>query len=269
MNDARTFARPSAAYASHEEAARALLRAAVDEFGDTLVLASSMGVEDMVLTDLIARDALGVSVATLDTGMLHPETLALVDTVRSHYGIGVEVWHPDVQTVAAFVAREGAQPMYRSIQLRHACCALRKLEPLERMLRGRRAWIAGLRREQSPGRAAAAVREVDAQGRVKLSPLLNWTLGDIWHYVAAHGVPYNPLHDQHYPSIGCAPCTRPISVGEDVRAGRWWWEQDAAKECGLHAHHDQQPASLVSPIHPIQRVDDATDTQRIDPGAPV
>lgn len=266
MNDARTFARPSAAYASREEAARALLRAAAGEFGEALVLASSMGVEDMVLTDLIAREGLGVTVATLDTGMLHPETLALVDAVRGHYGIEVEVWRPDAQAVADFVAREGEQPMYRSVQLRHACCAVRKLEPLGRMLRGRRAWIAGLRREQSPERAAVAERESDAQGRVKLSPLLDWTLGDVWHYVATHGVPYNPLHDQHYPSIGCAPCTRAIALGEDVRAGRWWWEQDGAKECGLHAHREQ-PAPAVQPIHAIHGVNDATDTQRIDPGA--
>jgi phosphoadenosine phosphosulfate reductase len=236
-------ARPSADYARREAAARAMLRAAHAEFGDALVLSSSLGVEDMVLTDLLVAEALPVAVATLDTGRLHAQTLALLELAQAHYGRAIEVWKPDAAAVDAFVAREGSDPMYRSVELRHACCALRKLEPLARMLQGRRAWIVGLRRQQSAQRAGAAARELDAQGRVKFSPLLDWTLGDVWHYVAQHGVPYNALHDHHFPSIGCAPCTRAVALGEDERAGRWWWEQDGAKECGLHA------------VQPLRRID--------------
>ena len=227
-------ARPSADYAQREQRARALLRQAHAEFGDALVQASSLGVEDMVLTDLLVSEGLPVPVAMLDTGMLHVQTLALLERAQRHYARPFEVWRPDADAVAAFVAREGDTPMYRSVELRHACCALRKLEPLARMLHGRQAWIVGLRHEQSSQRGAVQARAPGAYGRTKFSPLLDWTLGDVWHYVALNAVPYNPLHDQHYPSIGCAPCTRAVAVGEDQRAGRWWWENDGAKECGLH-----------------------------------
>jgi|MLJW01.1.fsa_nt_gi phosphoadenosine phosphosulfate reductase len=241
-------ARPSAEYARREAEARALLRAAHAEFGDALVQSSSLGVEDMVLTDLLVAEGLPVAIATLDTGRLHAQTLALLDAAQRHYGRDVEVWAPDAAAVAEFAAREGDEPMYRSVELRHACCALRKLEPLARMMQGRRAWIVGLRRQQSAQRAGAGARELDAQGRVKFSPLLDWTAGDVWHYVAQHRVPYNALHDHHYPSIGCAPCTRAVALGEDERAGRWWWEQDGAKECGLHA------------VQPLRRIDQPGET---------
>lgn len=227
-------ARPSPLLASRVDAARALLRAARDEFGGAIVLSTSLGVEDMVLTDLIARDGLDIPLATLDTGALHRETLELIERIRAHYGLEVEVWRPDAEQVVAFVAREGELAMRRSVELRHACCAVRKLEPLGRMLAGRRAWVTGLRREQSQQRGAVELRSTDAAGRVKFSPLAEWSLGEVWRYVADHAVPYNPLHDAHFPSIGCEPCTRAVAVGEDFRAGRWWWEQDQARECGLH-----------------------------------
>ena len=228
------YARRSPQLASRIDVARTLLRDAADAFAGSIVLSTSLGVEDMVLADLIARDGLDIPLATLDTGALHPETLELIDRLRGHYGIAVEVWRPDAEQVMAFVAREGELAMRRSVELRHACCALRKLEPLGRMLDGRRAWVTGLRREQSQQRGAVEPRALDAAGRTKFSPLADWSLADVWQYVADHGVPYNPLHDAHVPSIGCAPCTRAVAVGEDFRAGRWWWEQDQARECGLH-----------------------------------
>jgi phosphoadenylyl-sulfate reductase (thioredoxin) len=187
----------------------------------------------MVVTDLIARHGLGIAVATLDTGMLHAETLALIPRVERHYGIAIEIWRPRDAVVIEFVRRNGPEPMYRSVELRKACCAIRKLEPLARMLAGRTAWVTGLRREQSDQRGNVPFGDSDADGRSKLNPLADWTWGDVWHYIARNGVPYNALHDQFYPSIGCAPCTRAIALGEDFRAGRWWWE-DSSKECGLH-----------------------------------
>lgn len=227
-------ARPSAQFNARVAAAIDLLHDAAAQWPGAVVQASSLGVEDMVLTDLIVRHGLPIAVATLDTGRLHAETLELIERVRRHYGLAIEVWQPDAAAVQAFVAARGPNAMYASVELRHACCALRKLEPLQRMLHGRSAWIAGLRREQSAQRSSLAAHERDNAGRTKVSPLIDWTLGDVWHYVRLHGVPYNPLHDRQFPSIGCEPCTRAVAPGEDFRAGRWWWENEAPKECGLH-----------------------------------
>ncbi|AEG93360.1 phosphoadenylyl-sulfate reductase [Ramlibacter tataouinensis] len=202
-----------------------------------LTQASSLGAEDVVITHLIHRLALDIPVFVLDTGLLHAETLALLERTKAISRAPVTVYQPVQESVVQFVGREGQEAMYRSIELRKACCQIRKVEPLERALAGQKAWITGLRREQSAARAEVPL--VDAgEARVKFNPLANWTWGDVWHYIAAHGVDYHPLHDRFYPSIGCAPCTRAISLGEDFRAGRWWWEADqeggAAKECGLH-----------------------------------
>jgi len=235
------YARPAAGFELRLAHSRALLRAAAAEFDGHIVQATSLGAEDMVVTDLIAGAGLPVAVATLDTGALHAQTLALMPRIALRYGIAVEVWAPPAEAVVQFVGRHGADAMYRSIELRKACCALRKLEPLQRLLAGRRAWITGLRREQSDTRAEVPERETDAQQRVKLNPLADWSWGDVWHYIATREVPYNPLHDQFMPSIGCAPCTRAIAVGEPFRAGRWWWEERGAKECGLHV----APAALA------------------------
>jgi phosphoadenosine phosphosulfate reductase len=204
------------------------------------VQASSLGAEDMVITDLVARHGLGVAVATLETGKLHAETVGLIGRIEARYGLPVEVLRPSAESVVAFIGRHGEGAMFQSIALRKSCCAIRKLEPLSRMLGGRTAWVTGLRREQSANRAVVPLQEEDAGGRVKFNPLADWSWADIWHYIDTNDVPYNPLHDQFYPSIGCAPCTRAISPGEDFRAGRWWWEEEAAKECGLHASN---PAS--------------------------
>jgi phosphoadenosine phosphosulfate reductase len=219
-----------------------MLKAAADDHAGRIVQATSLGAEDMVLTDLIARLKLDIAIGTLETGALHPETVDLVPRLEARYGRRVEVYRPRDEQVVHFVRQNGAEAMYRSIELRKACCQIRKMEPLSRMLDGRTAWVTGLRREQSANRGGVEFVETDANGRTKVNPLADWSWNDVWHYIAAHDVPYNPLHDQFMPSIGCAPCTRAIAVGEDFRAGRWWWEDEAAKECGLHV----QPRDAVA-----------------------
>jgi phosphoadenosine phosphosulfate reductase len=211
-----------------------MLQSAASEHAGRIVLASSLGAEDMVLTDLIARHHLTIAIGTLETGKLHAQTLVLVRRAEQHYGLTIELHRARDEAVLHFVRTHGDDAMYRSIELRKACCALRKLEPLERLLTGRDAWITGLRREQSGARGSVPFSEVDERGRTKLSPLADWSWNDVWHYIDAQHVPYNPLHDEFMPSIGCEPCTRAIAVGEDFRSGRWWWEAEGAKECGLH-----------------------------------
>ena len=223
--------------AGHEQRvahALTLLRSAAVAHRGRIVQATSLGVEGMVITDLIARHQLPVVVATLDTGALHAQTLALIPRIEARYGIRVERYAPVPEATVHFVRQHGAFAMRESVELRKACCALRKLEPMQRLLQGHDAWITGLRREQSEHRADVPFREPDADGREKIYPLADWSEDDVWHYVHTHDVPYNELHDQGFPSIGCQPCTRAVAPGEDHRAGRWWWEQGAARECGLH-----------------------------------
>jgi len=215
-----------------------VLQAAAAEHAGSIVQSTSLGAEDMVLTDLIARHALTIPLGTLENGMLHAETSALIPRIAQRYGIEVEVYKPVTETVVHFVKTNGERAMYESIDLRKACCGLRKLEPLARMLAGRAAWVTGLRREQSNNRGDVPFTEVDDKGRAKINPLADWSWNDVWHYIATNDVPFNPLHDEFMPSIGCAPCTRAIAVGEDFRAGRWWWEDEKAKECGLHVHEE-------------------------------
>jgi phosphoadenosine phosphosulfate reductase len=196
--------------------------------------ASSLGAEDMVLSYLIQTLQLDIGVFVLETGMLHAETLELLARLQASSRATVSVFKPANEAVLQFVAREGKDAMYRSIALRKTCCQIRKMEPLARALADKAAWITGLRREQSGARAEVSLIDRSDAARVKFNPLANWTWGDVWHFIGLHGIAYNPLHDQFYPSIGCAPCTRAISLGEDFRAGRWWWEDESAKECGLH-----------------------------------
>ena len=240
------YARATSGHAERVAHAVALLQSAASEHAGRIVLASSLGAEDMVLTDLIARHRLPIAIGTLETGKLHAQTLALAQRVEQHYGLTIELHRPQQESVVHFVRQHGDDAMYRSIELRRACCSLRKLEPLQRMLAGRTAWVTGLRREQSDARGAVPFLEADEHGRTKLSPLADWSWNDVWHYIATHQVPYNPLHDEFMPSIGCEPCTRAIAVGEDFRSGRWWWERDDAKECGLHVGGAQ--ASAVSAL---------------------
>jgi phosphoadenosine phosphosulfate reductase len=232
-------ARPSAAFAAKLAQTTAVLQAAAAAHTGRIVLATSLGAEDMVLTDLIARHALSITLATLDTGWLHDETLALIPRIEQRYGLRVERFTPVQEAVVQFVSRHGERAMYDSIDLRKACCGVRKLEPLSRLLDGKTAWVTGLRREQSTTRAEVPMSETEDNGRIKFNPLADWTWGDVWHHIASNDVPYNPLHDRFYPSIGCAPCTRAIALGEDFRAGRWWWEDEAAKECGLHVKAEE------------------------------
>lgn len=215
----------------------ALLKQAVSEFAP-VTQASSLGAEDVVITHLINQNALNIPVFVLETGALHRETLALLERTQAHSAVPVKVYRPSSEKVIAFVRTHGQEAMYESLELRKACCQVRKLEPLAEALKGQLAWVTGLRREQSSNRAEVPLidrADEATKGQIKLNPLANWTWGDVWHYIDVHQVDYNPLHDQFFPSIGCAPCTRAISLGEEFRAGRWWWEDEAAKECGLHA----------------------------------
>jgi phosphoadenosine phosphosulfate reductase len=214
--------------------ALAQLQEAAEQHAGHIVFTTSLGAEDMVITDLIARHHVPIALATLQTGKLHAQTLALIPRIEARYGLPIEQWQAPAEQVLHFVAKNGELAMRQSIELRKACCALRKLEPLSRALQGRRAWVTGLRREQSGARAEVPFCTVDENGRNKYSPLADWSQQDVWHYIATHEVPYNELHDQFFPSIGCEPCTRAIALGEDIRAGRWWWESEDAKECGLH-----------------------------------
>ena len=213
----------------------ACLEAIAAEFPRAAV-ASSLGAEDMVLADAIWTAGLPIVVFTLDTGRLPRETLELVQRVQARYGREIEVFRPDDSAVARYVADHGANAFYESVDLRKSCCHIRKVVPLQQALRRRDAWLTGLRREQSVTRGALPEREFDAaHGLVKFNPLADWTEADVWGYLRSRGVPYNALHDRGYPSIGCDPCTRAIRPGEDIRAGRWWWESRDSKECGIHA----------------------------------
>ncbi|MPT38378.1 MAG: phosphoadenylyl-sulfate reductase [Achromobacter sp.] len=199
-------------------------------------LASSLAAEDMVLTHALYAGGSDLEVFTLDTGRLHAETLGVLDAVRERYGREVTVYRPDAGAVERHVAEHGAYAFYESVDLRRACCQIRKVEPLKRALAGRGAWITGQRRAQSTTRGELPLEEADATfGLHKFNPLAEWSEEEVWAVIRALDIPYNPLHDQGYPSIGCEPCTRAIRPGEDLRAGRWWWESSDSKECGLHA----------------------------------
>jgi phosphoadenosine phosphosulfate reductase len=212
-----------------------------------LTQASSLGAEDMAVTQLTHLAGIDAGIFVLDTGKLHPETLALVAQIEQRYQRSVEIHRPKSESVVKFVRQHGEEAMYESVALRTRCCDLRKMEPLARALAGKDGWITGLRREQSSARGEIA--EVVHDGlRLKISPLVDWSWGDVWHFIAEHQLPYNALHDQFFPSIGCAPCTRAIAVGEDFRAGRWWWESASVKECGLHVQPISAPKPNAKPL---------------------
>ena len=211
--------------------------AGADGKSASVTQASSLGAEDMVISHLINSLKLDIGIFVLETGRLHQETLDLLERFKASSRAAVTVYTPVNESVVQFVDREGKDAMSKSIALRKACCGIRKMEPLERALKGKDAWITGLRREQSGARAEVPLVDT-SEKRVKINPLANWTWGDVWHTIQANQLDYNPLHDQFFPSIGCEPCTRAISLGEDSRSGRWWWETNLeggnAKECGLH-----------------------------------
>ena len=221
--------------------AEEVLRWAAHQFGQDVVFACSFGAEDVVLVDLIAKNAPGTPIFVLDTGRLHQETYDVMDRCRERYGIEFEIYNPQTLDLQTLLRERGPNSFYRSIEDRKLCCGIRKVEPLRRALENRKAWITGLRRAQAVTRASLPKIEIDAahQGIYKLNPLSDWSEEQIWDYIRANDVPYNALHDQGFPSIGCAPCTRAIAPGEDVRAGRWWWEAPEHKECGLHVRRTQ------------------------------
>lgn len=217
-----------------EPQALSLLKQIASDYAPA-TFASSLAAEDMVLTDLILRHQIPISIFTLETGRLHKETLAMVPRIKEIYGVGITLMYPNESSVNNYVKTHGENAFYDSIELRKQCCHIRKIEPLNRALDGKRAWITGQRREQSGTRTELSIQEHDAARNMeKFNPLAEWSNEEVWEYIKTHHVPYNPLHDQGYPSIGCEPCTRAISPGEDIRAGRWWWENPETKECGLH-----------------------------------
>ena len=228
------------AVATKVDAARRLLREIADDFSPA-AFASSLGAEDMVLTHLIVRDRLDIEIFSLDTGRLPVETYDLIARLQRHYGLKLRLYYPRHELLEAWTREHGINAFYESVELRKGCCHIRKVEPLQRALAGRKAWITGMRAQQSATREGLPIRSFDAgsgdRGLEKFNPLSAWSEREVWAYLKLNQVPYNALHDRFYPSIGCAPCTRPVTPGEDVRSGRWWWENPESKECGLHVRH--------------------------------
>lgn len=208
-------------------------------YPNRIALSSSLSIEDQVLTDMIVKEnPAAARIFTLDTGRLFPETYKLIDKTRRTYHIDLEVFFPDYVKVQEMVRQEGINLFYDSIENRHRCCQIRKLEPLSRAFKGLDAWICGLRREQSITRKDMQLIEWDDMHQlIKINPLIDWTEDQVWEYIRQNQVPYNKLHDKGFPSIGCEPCTRAIQPHEDIRAGRWWWESPEHRECGLHQRH--------------------------------
>jgi len=220
----------------HESStAEETLKQLVETFGSKIAFASSLGAEDQVITHMLAAIDKNVKIFTLDTGRLFPETYQLIDKTNNTYGINIEVYFPDNKQVEDMVAKKGINLFYHSIENRKECCYIRKVVPLKRAFSTLDAWICGLRREQSITRFDNKRVEWDEANKlIKVNPLIDWTEEQVWEYIKRHDIPYNELHDKDYPSIGCQPCTRAVKPGEDVRAGRWWWEQPEKRECGLH-----------------------------------
>jgi len=224
--------------------AEKVLSSAAQRFPGRVALATSLGLEDQVLTAMIAEAKLDIPVFTLDTGRLYPETYDLIDRTSKHYGLPIHTYFPAAEEVEEMVAREGINLFRDSIDARRRCCEVRKVRPLRRAHSGLDAWICGLRSGQGATRQRVEVAEFDAAaGLLKLNPLAEWHEARVWAYVRDHDVPYNPLHDTGFPSIGCAPCTREVAPGEDARCGRWWWEGAENRECGLH----QRSGSTTAP----------------------
>jgi phosphoadenosine phosphosulfate reductase len=216
------------------------------EFNGRIVFTTSFGIEDQAITHAIFTKGLDIELVTLDTGRLFPETLEVWAETERRYGRQIRGLSPDRDSIEALVARDGVSGFRSSLRARLSCCAVRKLEPLGRTLAGASAWITGLRADQSAARARMSYAIVDPQHRiVKVNPLFDWTRDRVVAFVHAHDVPYNPLHDRGFLSIGCAPCTRAVAHGEPERAGRWWWEQDEKTECGLHPSHPARRAAAV------------------------
>jgi thioredoxin-dependent adenylylsulfate APS reductase len=221
-----------------------IVRWAVAAYGGRFAISTSFQKAGMVVVDLAARTGGPFRVFTLDTGRLPEETLRMAATVRERYGVTVEMVVPDAAEVEAMVRQHGPDLFYDGVEFRHLCCNVRKVRPLARKLRELDAWATGLRRDQAETRSAVP-KAAEIDGRIKLNPLADWTAAQVEEYIRANGVPVHPLYAEGYESIGCAPCTRPVKLGEDQRAGRWWWERDARKECGIHFAADDSVARVV------------------------
>ena len=253
MSAIELHAHPSSDYVIKLAEAQNVLAQAAAQYGSgngasaSIVQASSLGAEDMVISHLINSLQLDIGIFVLDTGVLHQQTLDLLERFRASSRATVTPYAPMQQAVVQFVEREGKDAMYKSVALRKSCCGIRKMEPLERALAGKEAWVTGLRRAQSGARAEVPLVDM-SESRTKINPLASWTWGDVWHTIRENQLDYNPLHDAFFPSIGCEPCTRSVTLGEDFRSGRWWWEHNleggADKECGLH----------VKASNPIQEI---------------
>ena len=216
--------------------AEELIQWTIDQYGLKAGLACSFGMEDMVLIDIIAKVKGPMTIFTLDTGRLHEETYQIMDRVRSHYGLEIKTYFPNLEQVQVLVREKGFFSFKESIENRKECCGIRKVEPLNRALGELDAWVTGLRRDQAVTRTEPpkVLEDADHPPLIKINPLADWTQNQVESYIEKNEVPVNALHKKNYPSIGCAPCTRPIEPGEDIRAGRWWWENPEHKECGLH-----------------------------------
>jgi len=207
----------------------------LEEYKNKIALSASLGAEDQVLADMISKIDKGTKIFTLDTGRLFQETYDLLEKSNKQYKINIEIFFPDTSHVEKMVKEKGINLFYESLENRKLCCHIRKQEPLKRAFKGLDVWICGLRREQSITRYSTPLVEWDAENNmIKLNPLFNWTEKQVWDYIKKNNVPYNILHDKNFPSIGCQPCTRAIKQGDDVRSGRWWWEEPENKECGIH-----------------------------------
>lgn len=211
------------------------LKELADLFPGDVVFSTSFGFEDQVVTHLIHSAGVDIGIFTLDTGRLFPETYSTWSATLERYGLPIQAWYPDEQGLRDWVTQNGPNAFYQSPELRKQCCHLRKVEPLRKALAGKKVWVTGIRASQSSERKNTPILEWDdAHGLVKYHPLLHWSEEQTKAYIKEHNIPYNPLHDKGFVSIGCAPCTRAIRPGEDFRAGRWWWEDNSRKECGLH-----------------------------------
>jgi phosphoadenosine phosphosulfate reductase len=217
------------------------LRILASRFPNEVVFSTSFGLEDQAITYLIASNKIPVKVFTLDTGRIFPETYTTWSRTVEKYGLSISAYYPETFSVQEFVTAKGPNSFYESVENRKQCCHIRKVEPLQRALKGNKIWITGIRAEQSNNRHDMPMLEWDEVNQIiKFHPLLSWTWGQVKQYVSRNDVPYNPLHDKGFVSIGCAPCTRAIKPGEDFRAGRWWWEDNSKKECGLHIHSETE-----------------------------
>ena len=227
------------------------------QYPGRVVFSTSFGFEDQLITHEILSNQIPVHIFTLDTGRLFPETYSVWSATNNRYHTSIEAYYPDAAAIGVFVSAKGPNAFYESVENRKGCCYIRKVEPLQRALAGHTIWVTGLRAEQSANREGIQLFEWDNGNKIiKYQPLLHWSTDEVRKYISQHNIPYNPLHDRGFISIGCAPCTRAIRPGEDFRAGRWWWEDAGKKECGLHVHHVQAVADKEDIMS-----DDIPDTQ--------